>query len=89
MDDDLLLRTQVGPNLSLCISSLPRKLFQECAADSFESDRGFFVYEQDESQNGGGIAVLGKLASLEAAYRFFDLILGIKQNAANSQPTRG
>lgn len=74
MEDDLFLTAQIDSNRSLCISSLSCKTFEECGAEFFPSERGFFIYERDDRNPGGGISVLGKAASLEAAYRFFEII---------------
>lgn len=74
MDDDLYLTAQIDSTRSLCISSLSRKTFEECGAEFFPSDRGYFIYERDDRNLSGGISVLSKVASLEAAYRFFDII---------------
>ena len=85
MDDDLFLRAEIAPNRSLCISSLSSRTYQECARDAFPNERGFFVYEQEHGSNGGGISVLAKVASLEAAFRFFEIFM--QPRAANSLST--
>lgn len=85
MDDDLFLSAEIAPNRSLCISSLSSRIYQECASDAFPTERGFFVYEQDHGPAGGGIAVLAKVASLEAAYRFFEIFT---QRLAANNPSR-
>lgn len=74
MDDDIYLSTKIDENRSLCISAISRKTFEECGAEYFSTDHGFFIYERDSRMNRGGISILGKVASLDAAYRFFDLI---------------
>lgn len=89
MDDELILSTRIDENRSLCISSVSRKTYQETDAQVFGSDRGFFVIEQDDTPGGGGFAILAKVASLEAAYRMFELFQAIKGSAANSQPMPG
>jgi hypothetical protein len=88
MDEDLYLSTRIDQNRSLCISSLPRKTFEECGAEFFPSDRGFFVYEQDD-RLAGGISILAKVASLEAAYRLVELVGGVTRSVASIRPTLG
>lgn len=74
MDDELILSTRIDENRSLCISSVSRKTYLDSDAQVFGSERGFFIIEQDDSPGGGGFAVLAKVASLEAAYRMFELL---------------
>lgn len=51
----------------------------ETEAAKFGSDRGYFVLERDESVAGGGISVLAKVVSLEAAYRLVELVEQLTQ----------
>lgn len=90
MDDELILSTRIDENRSLCISSVSRKTYLDSDAQVFGSDRGFFVIEQDDTPGGGGgFAILAKVASLEAAYRMFELLEAIRTPAANSPTISG
>ena len=48
-------------------------------------DRGYFIFETDESQPGAGINVLAKAASYEAAIQLFDYLCGGSVQAARCQ----
>lgn len=72
MDDDLLAIERINETTSLCVSSLSRKAVEEASVDNLGSYRGFFVYEVQEGPS-GGISILAKVASLEAAFRLIDL----------------
>ena len=74
MEDDLFLQTRIDDSRMLCVSSISRKTFDECAAENFQNDRGYFIYECSLDGNRGGISVLAKMASFEAAFRFYDII---------------
>lgn len=89
MDDELILSTRIDANRSLCISSVSRKTYLDTDAQVFGSDRGFFVIEQDDTPGGGGFSVLAKAASLEAAYRMFELFEALRVPAASNQPSYG
>lgn len=74
MDDDLIVAAQIDANRSICITSLSRETYLDSDAKIFNSDRGFFVVERDDSLDSRGLSVLAKVASLEAAYRFAELL---------------
>lgn len=78
MDDDVILAARIDEHRSLCISSVSRKTFSDSEAQVFGSDRGYFIIEHDESKTGGGFSILAKVASLEAAYRMFELLEALK-----------
>jgi hypothetical protein len=72
MDDDLLAVERIDKHHSICISTLARSTVQELEADHLGGDRGYFIYEVDDT-HGGGINILGKAASYEAAFRLIEL----------------
>jgi hypothetical protein len=78
MDDDLLAVERIDQYTSLCISTLSRKTIAEADIGNLGSERGFFVYEVSERPVSGGIHVLAKAASLEAAYRLLDIIRAMR-----------
>lgn len=72
MDDDLFLIERIGKNRTLCISTLARSTVNDAEAAHLGGDRGYFIYEVDESKS-EGVIVLAKAASVEAAYRLIEI----------------
>lgn len=72
MDDDLLVIERINDTTSLCVSSLSKRIVAEAEVDTLGSHKGLFVYEAQEGV-GGGISILAKVASLEAAFRLADI----------------
>lgn len=72
--DDVFLRARVSDSRSVCISPIPRRTYRETGAKGLGGEFGYFVYEIDETLPKGGIEIIAKAASLEAAMRLFDLI---------------
>ena len=73
MDDEFFAVERIDEYRSLCISSLSRKSFLCSDVSNLGDDRGYFIYEVDERPASGGIQILAKAASLEAAFRLIDL----------------
>lgn len=73
MDDDFFVETRIDEDRSLCISSVSKKTFQQLGSEFFPSDRGYFICEHDRRRPEGGISILAKVASLDAAYRLVEL----------------
>ena len=71
--DDLFVVERLDNCRSLCLSTLARQTVNESDASHLGGDRGFFIYEVDDSHPTGGIQVLAKAVSLEAAFRLIDL----------------
>jgi len=88
MDDDFFVATQIDEHRSLCISSISKKTFAEVGAEFFPSDHGYFICEHDNRQPASGLAVLAKVASLEAAYRLVDLWQSISGPLRADQPSQ-
>lgn len=72
MDDDLFLIERIGKNKALCLSTLARSTVDEADAGHLGGDRGYFIYEVDETKS-DGIVVLAKAASVEAAHRLIEI----------------
>jgi hypothetical protein len=72
MDDDLLFEAKLDEYRSICLSPLARETVEEAGANHL-GDRGYFIYEVDDSPISNGISVIAKFASLDAAFRFIDL----------------
>lgn len=73
MDDDLFAVEKLDEHRSLCISTLAQSTVVELGADHLGGDRGYFVYEMTDGPRGGGINILAKATSLDAAQRLIDL----------------
>lgn len=74
-EDDLFVAQRIDNYRMLCVSSLARKTVYDAAATHLGADAGYFVYEVDDRPDVGGLHVLAKVASVEAAYRLVELIL--------------
>jgi len=74
--DDLFVVERLDNCRSLCLSTLARETVTESGAAHLGGDRGLFIYEVDESLGPGGVQVLAKAASVEAAMRLIDLWRG-------------
>ena len=76
MDDDLLAIERLDNYRSICISALARATVHELEAEHLGGDGGYFICEVDESPAGGGISILAKAASWDAACRLIDIWRG-------------
>jgi hypothetical protein len=74
--DDLFVVERLDNCRSLCLSTLALQTVTESDALHLGGDRGLFIYEIDDSAPLGGIQVLAKAVSLEAAFRLIDLWRG-------------
>lgn len=72
MDDDLFVVDQLDDYRSICISTLGRKTVQDTDAARL-GDAGYFIYEVDETPKTGGINILAKAVSMEAAFRLIEI----------------
>lgn len=79
MDDDLFVAGRIDSHRKLCISPLSTKAVAEAEVDNLGGKRGYYIYEVDERPVGGGIRVLAKAASIEAAYRLIDIWRGARR----------
>ena len=75
MDDELFAVDQIDEHRKLCISHLAAKTVEEGAAHNLGAV-GYFIYEVDDRPTGGGIHILAKATSLEAAFRLLDIWRG-------------
>jgi hypothetical protein len=88
MEDDLVYSAVIDGTRMLCVSAISRDSFEECESNAFLNDRGYFVYERDV-KGYGGISILAKLASLDAAFQFVDLFQSATAHAANTLSSYG
>lgn len=81
MDDDLFAVERIDEHRRLCISSLSSLTVEEAKVHNLGTRRGYFIYEVDERPTGGGMQILAKAASLEAAFRLVELWRGFGRKA--------
>lgn len=81
MEDDLFIVDQLDQYKSICISTLARSTLREADATHL-GENGYFIYEVDENPKAGGIQILAKAASVEAAFRLVDIWRGKRQAVA-------
>ncbi len=72
--DDILASAPIGNGASVHIATLSRKTIEEAGADHL-GFHGYFLFETNDTPETKGINVLGKVCSLEAAFRLIDLWL--------------
>jgi hypothetical protein len=81
--DDIFLSAEIGESKRLCISSISHRTYRVAVGSGLGGDRGYFIFETDESCPGAGINVLAKVTSYEAAMRLFEFIaMGANVQAA-------
>ena len=73
MSDDLFVVEQLDEYRSICVSTLARATVDDANAVHLGGDRGYFVYEMDDRPDVGGLHILAKAASMEAAFRLIEL----------------
>jgi hypothetical protein len=73
MDEELFLIGRINGTTSLCVSPVSSKTFALAELDNLGGDRGYFLYEIDERPIVGGMQILGKVASLDAAFRLSEI----------------
>lgn len=74
MDDELYIVSTIGAERKLCISPLSSRTLADAEVQNLGGDRGYFVYELDERPFIGGVSVLAKAASFDAALRLAELL---------------
>ncbi len=77
MDEDLCVMSRIDDYRSICVSTLSR-LSIEAADAQHLGEGGYFIYEMDNRPYFGGVSVLAKAASLEAALRLGEIFAGSK-----------
>lgn len=69
--DEILATHRIGEGCNLHIATLSRETIVNAGADHLGFD-GYFVFEARDGR-AGGLNILGKTCSLEAAFRLSDL----------------
>lgn len=73
--DDLIWCAWITPTRRICISPLSSTTVQETSPQNLGGDQGYFIYELEEGRFSGGINILGKAATEEAAMRLVEIFL--------------
>lgn len=71
--DDLYVVDRIDEFRSICISTLAKTTIHNAEVSNLGDDNGYFIYEVDERPILGGIIVLAKAASEEAAQRLAEM----------------
>ncbi|MBL4855233.1 MAG: hypothetical protein JKY25_13475 [Robiginitomaculum sp.] len=73
MSEDLFVVDRIDKNRSICISTLAKSTVAGNDVAHLGNETGYFIYEVDNRPNFGGIIVLAKAASSEAAVRLAEM----------------
>ncbi|EFL89807.1 hypothetical protein [Ahrensia sp. R2A130] len=84
--DDIYLEAIIGDR-TICVSPLARKSYAAAGGKGLGGDYGYFVYEYHNASPNFGIEIIAKAASLGAAERLFDLIVGNRRTSWNGNLT--
>ena len=77
--EDVFLSAVIDSHRSICISPIPSQTYANCGGRGLGGEFGYFIYETDNRHPDGGIDLIGKAASIEAATRLFELLTsGVK-----------
>jgi hypothetical protein len=74
--DDIFLSAEIGNSRRLCVSSISHRTYRITVGSGLGGDRGYFIFETDESRPDAGINVLAKAASYDAAIQLFEFLIG-------------
>jgi hypothetical protein len=70
--DEILASANLGNGRSVHIATLARQTIVNSGAEHLGFG-GYFLFEADDTPETKGISILGKVSSLEAAFRLIDL----------------
>jgi hypothetical protein len=70
--DEILASANLGNGFSIHIATLARQTIVDAGAEHL-GFCGYFLFEANDTPEAKGITVLGKAASIEAAFRLIDL----------------
>ena len=71
--DDLYVVDKIDEFRSICISTLAKTTIHNAEVSNLGDDNGYFIYEVDERPVFGGIIVLAKAASEDAAHKLAEM----------------
>ena len=70
--DEILASAAIGNGTSVHIATLSRKTIEDAGASHLGVD-GYFLFEANDMPDRKGITILGKVVSLDAAFRLIDI----------------
>lgn len=73
--DEILVTKRLSANRTVCLSTLTRDQIHDSYPDYIGDDFGYFIYELDHSRR-GGITILARVLSFEAAMRILQIAEG-------------
>jgi hypothetical protein len=73
--EDVFLSAMIDENREICISPIPARTYQAAGGKGLGGEFGYFIYETDKRHPESGIEIIGKVASVEAAMRLFQLLV--------------
>jgi hypothetical protein len=71
--EEILAVKRLSANRTICISTLTREQLDDAAPEYTGDDFGYFIYEVDHSRR-GGIIVLARVLSVDAAFRILKVV---------------
>lgn len=80
--EDIFLSMPIDNRRMLCISPLSARSYRDAGGKGLGGEYGYFIYECDSANPQSGIEIIAKAASLEAALKLYDIILGDKPAVA-------
>ena len=78
---DLYEISRIDEYRSICISTLAGETVRDADVAHLGDNGGYFIYEVDERPNFGGLVILAKAASSEAAHRLAEMWSSSRQKA--------
>ena len=82
--DEIILSERIDQWRTLCISELSEDTLTECDALHLGGARGTYLYLADDRPLTGGISVLAKLTTYEAALQFVETMVPILRKSTPS-----
>ena len=74
MNDDLYFETRIDEHRLICVSPLASSSLEGNDVQHLGNSSGYYIYEVDERPLLGGIIVLAKACSSEAAMRLVEVL---------------
>lgn len=73
--EDVFLSATIDENREIYISPIPAKVYRTAGGKGLGGEFGYFIYETDKRHPEAGIEIIGKVTSVEAAMRLFQLLV--------------
>jgi hypothetical protein len=79
--EDIFLSTEVRGR-TICLSPLSARTYRDAGGRGLGGDAGYFLYEFMTDNPEAGIEIIAKAASVDAAFRLFEMLSQRDQMAA-------